>query len=298
MQLPRDVHASLNETLAARGLGVVASMAPVGGGCIGNTTRVRTDRGAQLFLKWSRELPHRIFAEEASALDAIAQAGALRVPTVIAWRDEPGVDARWLLLEWLEPGNASDRTWEALGLGLADQHRVRAAAPGWPSDNFIGSLVQQNGEAADWPSFWRERRLQPQAARARDAGLLDAADTSRLERLYAGLDEILAPEASEGASLLHGDLWNGNVLALADGSAAVIDPAACYGHREVDLGMAELFGGFGRRFFEAYRESWPTERDYERRRAIYQLYYLLVHVNLFGRSYRAQTLDALAAAGF
>ena len=298
MTLPPDVRASVNDALAARGLGAVASVDAVGGGCIGNTTRVRTSTGEQLFLKWSRELPHRIFAEEARALAAMADARAVRVPAIVALHDAAGDPVRWLLLEWLEPGRASARSRELLGAALAALHRVRAAAPGWPSDNFIGSLPQQNGELGEWPAFWRDRRLEPQLRRAYDARLLDDADAARFDRLHAALDDVLDPARTEGMSLLHGDLWNGNVLPLADGGAALVDPAAYHGHREVDLAMAELFGGFGRRFFEAYHASWPLEPGYEQRRPVYQLYYLLVHVNLFGQSYRAQTLDALRSTGF
>jgi fructosamine-3-kinase len=178
-------------------------------------------------------------------------------------------------------------------------HRTTAESFGWPEDNFIGSLSQANGWCKRWPLFWRERRLAPQVALASGSGLLRGQDRTALGRVVDRLDGALAVGTQEGPSLLHGDLWNGNVHALRDGTAAVVDPASYFGHREVDLAMAELFGGFDARFFDAYRAAWPVREGYELRRAIYQLYYLLVHVNLFGGSYlggmRAAADAALAA---
>ena len=290
---------ALEDALATRGLGGIESLRPVGGGCISNTTRLRSTGGDDLFLKWSaNEHPHGIFAEEAHALGVIEHTQTVRVPAVIALQDDAANAARWLLLEWLEPGAASARTWSELGASLAAMHRVRADAPGWPRANFIGSLPQSNERARDWPDFWRTRRLEPQLRGARDAGRLDARDVARFDRLLAALDDVLAVAGAEGASLLHGDLWSGNVH-LTRAGAALVDPAAYYGHREVDLAMAELFGGFDPGFREGYEAAWPLQPGYaERRRAIYQLYYLLVHVNLFGGSYRAQTVGVLRSAGF
>ncbi len=204
-----------------------------------------------------------------------------------------------LVLEWLEPGRPTKGAWQSLGAGLARLHHVRADAFGWDHDNFIGSLPQRNGRADDWAAFWRERRLEPQLRMARDAGKLDAAAGSRFDALFGALDELLAPGQEEGPSLLHGDLWSGNVHMLGAGAAAVIDPSCHDGHREVDLAMTELFGGFDPAFYQAYEEHWPVAPGYrETRRAVYQLYYLLVHVNLFGGGYAGSTLAALERAGF
>lgn len=187
--------------------------------------------------------------------------------------------------------------WERLGTGLASLHRVRAERHGWPSDNVIGSLPQANGWMDEWPAFWRERGLGPQLRLAYDSGWFEPSARRRFDALLDRLDEFLAPAAEDGPSLLHGDLWSGNVHPTADGEAALIDPASYHGHREVDLAMAELFGGFDTTFHDAYREAWPLADGYdEARRAIYQLYYLLVHVNLFGGGYVARTLGALGAA--
>jgi fructosamine-3-kinase len=161
-------------------------------------------------------------------------------------------------------------------------------------DNFIGALPQRNEASGSWAEFWRARRLQPQLAMARDAGRLPGREVD-WERLWDRLPEVLAPAEQDGPSLLHGDLWGGNVLAAAAGPA-LIDPAVYRGHREADLAMTELFGGFGDGFYAAYREAWPLLPGYATRRAVYQLWYLLVHVNLFGGDYVRQTSGVLQEA--
>jgi protein-ribulosamine 3-kinase len=271
----------------------VLRSAAVGGGCISPTARIETDSGDTFFLKGSAPgLPAGLLEAEAAGLRALAMADAVRVPEVVGGGGE-GPRA-WLLLEWLEPGPARDHTWTDLGRGLATLHQHRAARFGAEADNFIGSLPQQNTPGVDWAGFWRTRRLEPQLRDACDAGLLDDGDRARFTRLFHQLDDILAPAHDDGPSLLHGDLWSGNVHPMRDGGAALIDPSTYHGHREVDLAMADLFGGFPRAFRSAYEEAWPLSPGYApRRRAIYQLYYLLVHVNLFGRSYVSRTRDAL-----
>jgi len=275
------------------GRGRIVGAAPVGGGCIGRAARVETAAGDVVFLKWCEPgaAPAGLFAAEAQGLEALAAAGAVRVPAVLA------VGETWLALEWLEPGRATGASWARLGAGLAALHRCRAGRYGWPEDNFLGLLPQANAWSAGWPAFWRERRLLPQLERACARGWLDAAVRRRFDRLLDRLDERLAGAEAEGASLLHGDLWSGNVHVLADGTPALVDPAPYHGHREVDLAMSELFGGFGREFYHAYDEAWPRAAGYADRRPIYQLYSLLAHVNLFGASYVGPTLRALAAAG-
>ena len=270
----------------------IRSVQPLGGGCISPCARVDATRGRSFFLKWgdANATPPDFFREESRSLGALEHARALRVPAVQA------VGASWLLLEWLEPGRPTVEGWRALGSSLAAQHRDTCGDFGWESSNYIGSLPQVNEPAGSWAAFWRDRRLLPQLRRASAAAALDAGVDERFHRLFERLDRLLREGDDEGASLLHGDLWSGNVHFLASGDAAAIDPSTYRGHREVDLAMAELFGGFPRAFFDAYVEAWPLKPGYDRRRPVYQLYYLLVHVNLFGRSYLHGLLDALAAA--
>lgn len=291
----RGVAAALEE-----GFGAAAGrfqVSRVGGGCISPAARVETAAGDVAFLKWgARGRPTGMFAAEAEGLRALAATGEVRVPEVLAVFDEAGEDA-WILLEWLEPGRAIEPSFERLGRDLAAMHRSRSTTFGWKTDGFIGTLPQANGEMDSWPVFWAERRLRPQLRLARDAGRLDRSSARRFDTLLDTLETRLAAAEVDGASLLHGDLWSGNVHVMADGTPALIDPACSYGHREVDLAMAELFGGFGPAFFRSYEEAWPLEEGYDRvRRPIYQLYYLLVHVNLFGGGYVARTLATLDEA--
>jgi fructosamine-3-kinase len=237
-----------------------------------------------------------MFAAEADGLSALARAGALRVPEVIAVGEAPAL----LLLEHVAPGRPARDFGERLGAGLAALHRAArapAAGWGWPGDNFIGSLPQSNAASPAWGPFWRDRRLAPQVALARGRGHLGGAAGRELDRVLERCASLLAPVEEEGPSLLHGDLWGGNVYADGDGAPVLIDPAAYRGHREVDLAMSELFGGFPPEWPAAYDEAWPIDPAYaDHRRALYQLYYLLVHVNLFGAGYEAGCVRAAREA--
>ena len=273
----------------------VASVHAVSGGCISQTARVEFRSNGSAFLKWSddSEPVASLFAEEARSLRAIAETHTVRVPRVIAIDSE---QARWLLLEWLEPGPRTAASQTQLGEQLAQLHRHSHDCFGWPNSNFIGFLPQANDWNASWPAFWRLQRLAPQLQRA--GAHLDVSARTRFNRMLDELPQLLEDVSDERPSLLHGDLWSGNMHVLADGSAAVIDPSSYYGHREVDIAMARLFGGFGREFFDAYDGNWPHRPGLERRVAIYQLYYLLVHVNLFGSGYVPQTMAVLKRLGF
>jgi fructosamine-3-kinase len=282
---------SLRRSLGAY-LGPVGEARAVSGGSINHAARVDGPNGA-FFVKYSVEAPAGIFAAEARGLEALAAAcSGLVVPRVLAVCDdpEPGTPA-WLALEWLEPVPRTADVGERLGRGLAALHRT-GGAWGWDEDNFIGSLPQENAPAGSWAVFWWERRLEPQLRRARTAGRLPGRERE-WERLREALPRLLAPAEDDGPSLLHGDLWSGNVVATPRGPA-LVDPAVYRGHREVDLAMTELFGGFGPDFHAAYEEAWPLRPGYrEERRGVYQLFYLLVHVNLFGGDYVAQTAEVL-----
>ena len=272
----------------------------VGGGCINQGTALRTTRG-DFFLKWNRQADHRFFSVESEGLEALAASGAVRVPSVIA-ASGPGDEVAWLLLEWIEEGRPGREGWMRLGRELAALHR--GAGPGgpdarfgWGGDNLIGSLPQPNGWSDDWAGFWAARRIRPLARELRARGALSAAQASIVETVAERADELLAPATTaDGPSLLHGDLWSGNVLFARGGAPVLIDPAVYVGHREVDLAMADLFGGFSGAFREAYDDAWPLQPGYLRRRPAYQLYPLLVHARLFGGGYAASAAAAARAA--
>jgi len=261
----------------------IESAAAVGGGCIANASRVETD-GRPVFLKYGDQEVARTFPGEAVGLEALGEADSpLRVPSVLDTApptdDRPG----FLVMEWIHTGRKGRRFWEQFGDGLAALHRHAADAYGFDRDNFIGRLPQQNEWTDRWPTFFREQRLEPQVARARERGRWQSGWDRGLEGLYRRLPDILPQHPTP--SVLHGDLWKGNFMVSAPGAPAIIDPAAYYGHREADLAMTELFGGFQDRFYEAYRASWGLESGYETRRDVYNLYHLVNHLNHFGGGY-------------
>lgn len=286
---------ALRRAVEAR-LGPVRGASAVGGGCINHGVRLELADGL-VFLKHNADAPAGMFAAEARGLRALADAAEhLVVPRPLAWADAEDGAPAWLALEWLEPAARPRDFGERLGRGLAEMHSLSAHPEnwGWMEDNYIGRLPQKNGPMESWTDFWRARRLEPQLAMARAAGRLPGRAVD-WDRLFDGLPALLDDAEADGPSLLHGDLWGGNVLATMDGPA-LIDPAVYRGHREADLAMTELFGGFGDAFYAAYREVWPLLEGYPARRAVYQLWYLLVHVNLFGGGYVAQMADVLREA--
>lgn len=273
-------------------VGAVCTAAPVGGGCIARALRLETERGT-FFLKWAAGKAGAHFGAEAHGLRTLRGAGSpLRVPEPLAARDADAEGPGFLLTTWLPTAPASRASWRRLGEGLAalHAHTEPDGRYGLERDNVIGRLPQLNGWMGSWPAFFRERRLLPQIERARAAGRWRPAWDVPAERLLARLDDLV-PERPP-ASLLHGDFWSGNALALEGGGAGVVDPAVYFGHRETDLAMAELFGGFDPAFHEAYRAAWPLDPGYAARRDVYNLYHLINHLNHFGAGY-AGTVEAV-----
>lgn len=274
---------ALRDTLEERLDVTIESAAAVGGGCIATACRLETD-AAPFFLKYGDEEVARTFPGEAAGLEALATADSpLTVPSVLETGPPTSGRPGFLVMEWINAGREGRRFWERFGEGLAALHRHTADEYGFPQDNFIGRSPQSNDWMDDWPTFFREQRLAPQVAMAREQNCWRPGWEDALEALYRRLPEILP--ATPEPSVLHGDLWKGNFMVTAVGTPALIDPATYYGHRETDLAMTELFGGYEDRFYEAYRSAWSLEPGYETRRDIYNLYHLLNHLNLFGGGY-------------
>jgi fructosamine-3-kinase len=233
-----------------------------------------------------------MFPAEARGLAWLAEANALHTPRVLAVSsaDKPGPP--FLALELVESAPRRPDFDERLGRGLAALHRTAPEGFGFDADNFIGSLPQANAPAPDWATFYRERRLEPMLRRAADRGLASRSMKRGLERVCGTLEALVG--APEPPARLHGDLWGGNLHADDRGEPCLIDPAVYGGLREVDLAMMQLFGGFSPRVFDAYDEAWPLAEGWTDRIPLYQLYPLLVHVNLFGGSYVGSVERALA----
>jgi fructosamine-3-kinase len=287
-------HAALGEALG-RALGAaVTALRQLSGGDINEAFEVSLADGRVVFAKTNASAPRAMFPAEAQGLAWLAEAGALRIPRVLAVSRPDDAGPAWLALEAITAAPRARDFDEALGHGLAALHRFGAPGFGLPYDNFIGRLPQGNAPAATWPEFYRARRLEPQLRRAVQAGLVSPALRRRFDDLFARLDTLVGPP--EPPARLHGDLWGGNLLVDDTGGPCLIDPAVYGGHREVDLAMMRLFGGFGARVFRAYDEAYPLADGHDDRVPLYQLYPLLVHVNLFGGSYVggvAAALDAL-----
>jgi protein-ribulosamine 3-kinase len=233
--------------------------------------------GAERFLKTGAAKYADAFAAEADGLGALRDAGA-RAPAAFA----TGIAGRkaYLLIEHLELAREGD--FPALGRMLARLHRATNARFGWHRDNYIGANPQENGWHDDWATFWRERRLRPQLDLSKRNGF-EVGEVPALEMLSSHRPL---------PSLVHGDLWNGNV-GFAQGEPVIFDPAVYYGDRECDLAMTELFGGFPDAFYAAYEAEYPLDSGYRERKHLYNLYHLLNHLNIFGGTYLAQVKATL-----
>jgi fructosamine-3-kinase len=265
---------------------------PLGGGDIHAAFDVQLGDGRRVFIKTHDLAPGSMFAAEARGLAWLRNARALRVPNVLYVSEHDADGPRFLVLEYLEP--KVSRFDERLGHGLAALHRFGAPSFGLDHDNFIGALEQSNAPSPNWAAFYRERRLEPQLRRAASRGLAAPGLRRRFDELFARLDDLVGP--AEPPSRLHGDLWAGNLHVDDHGEPCLIDPAVYGGHREVDLAMMRLFGGFPRPAFDAYHEAYPLSPGHEGRIALYQLYPLLVHLNHFGSGYGRQLAAALDQA--
>lgn len=274
--------------LKAQGIAVDAGRPPraVGGGDISAAWRVETNDGA-VFLKTGSADEFDMFEAEAEGLVELAQAEAVRVPAVLGRGIAGG--RSFLAIEWLDTGAADAGAADTLGRQLAALHRVTADRHGWHRDNTIGSTPQVNTRCDDWTAFFRRYRLGFQLELAAANGYRGRLQTDGAE-LADGL-EALFDGHQPAPSLLHGDLWGGNWAAVG-GDPVVFDPAVYYGDRETDLAMTRLFGGFPADFYAAYEEAWPLPPGHADRLALYQLYHVLNHLNLFGSGYlgRAESL--------
>lgn len=281
--IPRPIIESLEAHFGRK----VSHFSAVGGGCINNGGKLSLQGGIHHFVKWNHlERFPGMFDVEARGLNLLRSSDSIAVPGVV----HSGTAARYqyLVLDYIDEGRRLPDYWYRFGRQLAAMHRHSTPAHGLDHDNYVGSLPQKNDPDSSWISFFIHRRLEPQLRRAVDDGRIDRSAVAGFERLFAKLQELL-PE--ESPSLLHGDLWGGNIMITSAGEPCLIDPAVYFGHREVDLAMTQLFGGFDHAFLDSYHEEFPLIPGYRERFEIYNLYPLLVHVNLFGGIYVHQVVS-------
>ncbi|MEO6232937.1 MAG: fructosamine kinase family protein [Ferruginibacter sp.] len=254
----------------------------VPGGDINEAHWLKT-QDAEYFLKLNNAGRYTgMFEQEAKGLNTLRSASSLVVPIVI--RHGQVEDEQYLLLEWLHKGSVEKNSMQNFGAALATQHQQAQSFFGWHENNFIGSLVQLNNQHPSWHSFYAACRILPLVKHLVEAGNFSRSDSAATSLLCTKLKDMF-PE--EPPALLHGDLWGGNYLVTKNGKVAVFDPAVYYGHREMDLGMTRLFGGFDDSFYDGYQLTYPLEKGWQQRLPLTQLYPILVHAVLFGGHYIA-----------
>ncbi|MFZ4622385.1 MAG: fructosamine kinase family protein [Bacteroidota bacterium] len=266
----------------------VLSLTPLSGGSIASAYRAELTDGSSVFIKTTPQHPD-MFRKEANGLNELRRANAIRIPEVLTATDEI------LILEYLpvKTPDRRNRFFELLGRQLAGLHRTRSDKFGFTEDNYIGSTVQKNlPYISSWKEFFLVNRMEFQFHLAESNGYCDAELRTLFKRMESQIDTLIADDGEPPATL-HGDLWSGNFLCLENDTPALIDPAVYYGHREMDLAMTMLFGGFDGTFYASYDDTYPLKDDWKRRCELYKLYHLFNHLNLFGESYYPQLTSVM-----
>ncbi|HYG01761.1 MAG TPA: fructosamine kinase family protein [Chryseosolibacter sp.] len=277
-KIPDVIIQSLDEFIGRRFM-----VTPSGGGCINNTCVIEAMKG-RFFLKWNDALKYPgMLAAEVLGLQQVRSANAIRTPRVLAQAETNTY--QYLLLECIASAPRSHNFWNDFGRQLALLHSCSSTTFGLDHDNYIGSLPQTNSTHDRWVDFLIHKRLKPQLDLALSNSLIANRTIGMFEKLFLMLPGVLSERQP---CLLHGDLWSGNLMTDENGSPCLIDPAIYFGDNEVDLAMTQLFGGFDLSFLSAYQEITPLEEGWRERFDIYNLYPLLVHVNIFGETYVSQ----------
>lgn len=259
----------------------------VGGGCINNAVKISTSVG-DFFLKWNATDHAELFLKEAFGLNEMRLAGSSLVIPEVIWSKEVDDFPGLLLMEYLQPASNTYGMDERLGRGIAQLHRKAASAFGFHHSNYCGTTLQDNTWSDSWPEFYAQRRIWSLVEQIKKSRGMSIEEQKIYEKLVVRIPVLLPNQAVP--SLIHGDLWSGNYMYTANGSA-LIDPACYYADREMELGMMKLFGGFSSRVWEAYQEEFPLPDDWKERNRLYQLYHALNHYLLFGVSYGQQALE-------
>lgn len=286
MSIPFEIKVAIESHLGAS----VVSAKETGGGCIADSKTIKTSDGRQYLLKLVSQHSD-ICPKEGNGLRELAKSNSIKVPGVIL------ANNGYLLLDFIERGAKPDGFFENFGRQMANMHRSINEYFGFYEDNYIGFSPQYNvasgSEKSVWSEFYFQKRLMPQMKMAEENGCSTPELRKLIGKLENKLDFILSG-SHEAPTLLHGDLWSGNYMCTSHGEPVLIDPAVYYGHREADLAMTKMFGGFNAEFYESYRESFPLPDGWEYRQHIYLLYHCLNHLNLFGSSYYRTCIESAA----
>lgn len=278
MNLTHKIEWSLSEK--------IISSSSLGGGCIANASLIKTEEGNKYFAKSYGNNPH-ILRNEANGLKELAKPNAIRIPKVIVLNDE------FLILEYIEQGRKTSNFSSDFGRQYAQMHKYKSDKFGYFENNFIGSTPQINlAQSENWVEFFWLNRLLYQFNLAEKNHYVDNSFRGLFIKLESTFPSIVEGTEEEPA-LLHGDLWGGNYMVDNAGSAVLIDPAVYYGHREADLAMTRMFGGFDSEFYRSYNEEHPLIEDWEYRIDVYMLYHLMNHLNLFGTGYYSQAVSII-----
>jgi fructosamine-3-kinase len=265
----------------------------VSGGDVNKAYAVKTNKGPFFLKVNSNSRFPLMFEKEAEGLKALQKALLLKVPEVVATGVYEG--QQYFILEWLEKASSSFNFWPKFAEGLAELHRITHSNFGWSSTNYIGSIIQINSYCTSWAEFYPTHRIMPLVEKLYNDKSFSKKDIMGAEKICRNFKNIFPVEAP---ALLHGDLWRGNYMAVQSSNSnqegavpTIFDPAVYFGHREMDIGMSLLFGGFESTFYEVYQSIFPLENNWRRRLSLTQLYPLLVHALLFGGSYTNRCRD-------
>ena len=280
--IPEEISSSLYAYFHSQGdiHFAIHSTKSLSGGDINKVCKIDSSSGTFCLKYNSADKFPSMFENEAQGLRLLKSAGEIYIPDVIT--ESTLSDYSYLLLEFIDSSKEVDRFMFRFGESLARLHDNSTDFYGLDHNNYMGSLPQSNEQHDNWIEFFIEERLLKQVVLARDSGRLDRAGVLLFDQLFVRLDRLLAIDIP---ALLHGDLWGGNYMVSDMGEPCLIDPAVYFGHREVDLAMTTLFGGFSADFYLGYEAHHKLEPEWRERLEVYTLYPLLIHLNLFGSSY-------------
>jgi fructosamine-3-kinase len=256
------------------------------GGDINMAASLKTNSG-QFFIKWNdnSRFPGMFEAEFKGLTLLKSHSPTIRIPKPLHVGKINGIS--FLLMEFINDGQGKSNFWKNFAEGLSSLHKNSQKNFGLDHNNYIGSLPQSNTLHKKFEDFFISERLEPQVKLAYDRYLVGSAEKNEISQIYR---RYAVDVPRETASLIHGDLWSGNYMTDNQGNACIFDPAVYYGHRESDLAMTKLFGSFSPEFYTYYHEFYPLEKGWENRADLFNLYPLLVHLNLFGKSYLSSVM--------